>query len=116
MTCIPGDVKLNESLTLRNSPSCISVDKNFACLSKKHLNRYDKSEFFFFHLFGNCSRHTKADRTIHTSQSEDVFNSETFVTFPAAKLRENRGKEYTNMTILTDNIVKQEESDTVREE
>ncbi|KAK2547189.1 hypothetical protein P5673_032962 [Acropora cervicornis] len=32
------------------------------------------------------------------------------------KLRENRGKEHTNMTILTDNIFKQEEADTMREE
>lgn len=36
--------------------------------------------------------------------------------FRQAKLRENRGKEHTNMTILTDNIFKQEEADTMREE
>lgn len=34
----------------------------------------------------------------------------------AVKLRENRGKEQTNMTVLTDNIFKQEEADTMREE
>lgn len=36
--------------------------------------------------------------------------------FRQVKLRENRGKEQTNMTILTDNIFKQEEADTMREE
>ncbi|KAM7430993.1 Neuronal acetylcholine receptor subunit alpha-7 [Porites harrisoni] len=36
--------------------------------------------------------------------------------FRQVKLRENRGKEQTNMTVLTDNIFKQEEADTMREE
>ncbi|XP_068718638.1 neuronal acetylcholine receptor subunit alpha-7-like isoform X1 [Montipora capricornis] len=36
--------------------------------------------------------------------------------FRQAKLRENRGKEQTNMTVLTDNIFKQEEEETMREE
>ena len=36
--------------------------------------------------------------------------------FITVKLRENRGKEQTNMTTLTDNIFKQEQADTMREE
>ena len=36
--------------------------------------------------------------------------------FITAKLRENRGKEQTNMTTLTENIFKQEQADTMREE
>lgn len=39
-----------------------------------------------------------------------------FLFFITVKLRENRGKEQTNMTVLTDNIFKQEEADTMREE
>lgn len=39
-----------------------------------------------------------------------------FLFFVTVKLRENRGKEQTNMTVLTDNIFKQEEADTMREE
>ena len=38
------------------------------------------------------------------------------LTVITAKLRENRGKEQTNMTILTDNIFKQEQADTMTEE
>ena len=34
----------------------------------------------------------------------------------SVKLRENRGREQSNMTILTDNIFKKEEADTMREE
>jgi len=36
--------------------------------------------------------------------------------FRQVKLRENKGKEQTNMTTLTDNIFKQEQADTMREE
>lgn len=32
------------------------------------------------------------------------------------KLRENRGREQSNMTVLTDNIFKKEEADAMREE
>ena len=62
------------------------------------------------------SHYVKANKTFRTPSSSDFFNSDTLVTFLAAKLRENRGKEHTNMTILTDNIFKQEEADTMREE
>lgn len=61
---------------------------------------------------GSCGEIEKVGRVC----SRPDYTSLKLFFFIAVKLRENRGKEQTNMTVLTDNIFKQEEADTMREE
>ena len=85
--------------------------------SKNILKRY---HYLFNFYFINISRGklvvAAREKKVGRVCSRPDYTSLKLLFFIAVKLRENRGKEQTNMTVLTDNIFKQEEADTMREE
>lgn len=73
-------------------------------------------QLLFYKRFKGGNGFLRRDRKSEKGCSRPDYTILKFLFFITVKLRENRGKEQTNMTVLTDNIFKQEEADTMREE